>query len=114
MITPPLSDSILAGVTRDSVLTLLKDWGVKTSERQVSIDEIADAAAKGTLEEMWGTGTAAVVSPVGRLGYKGKDTTINGGKTGPLTQKLYDAITAIQYGKAPDPHKWTMVVSSGR
>lgn len=114
VITPPLSDSILAGVTRDSVLTLLKDWGVKASERPVSIDDVAEAAAKGTLEEMWGTGTAAVVSPVGRLGYKGKDITIHGGKTGPLTQKLYDAITAIQYGKAPDPHGWTMPVTPAR
>jgi len=110
VITPPLGGSILAGVTRDSVLTLLKDWGVKMSERQISIDEVAEAAAKGTLEEMWGTGTAAVVSPVGRLGYKGKDITIAGGKTGPLTQKLYDAITAIQYGTAPDPHGWMVKV----
>ncbi len=110
VVTPPLSDSILAGITRDSILTLLRDWGHKVSERPVSIDEIQEAAQRGALAEMWGTGTAAVVSPVGELGYKGKNIVINGGKTGPLTQKLYDAIVGIQYGTAPDPHHWTDIV----
>ncbi|HLY58677.1 MAG TPA: branched-chain amino acid aminotransferase, partial [Stellaceae bacterium] len=104
--TPPLTGTILAGVTRDSILTLLRDWGHKVSERPIAIEEVFEAAAKGALAEMWGTGTAAVVSPVGRLGYKGNDIIINGGRTGPLTRKLYDAIVEIQYGAAPDPHGW--------
>ncbi len=108
VITPPLSGSILPGVTRDSILTLCRDWGLKASERPISIDEVIGAARNGTLAEMWGTGTAAVVSPVGELGYKGERITINNGKTGPLTQKLYDAIVSIQYGEAPDPHGWMM------
>ena len=105
--TPPLKGTILAGVTRDSILTLLRDWGHKVSERPISIDEVIKAAEDGTLAEMWGTGTAAVVSPVGELGYKDRRITINGGKTGELTQKLYDAIVGIQYGQSNDPHGWT-------
>jgi len=104
--TPPLNGSILPGVTRDSILTLLRDWGLRVSERQIAIDEVMAAGAAGTLAEMWGTGTAAVVSPVGRLGYRGHDIVINEGRTGPLTQRLYDAIVGIQYGEAPDPHGW--------
>ena len=111
VITPPLSGTILAGVTRDSVLTLLRDWGMKVSERQIAIDEVLAAQRAGTLGEMWGTGTAAVVSPVGELGYKGERVTINGGKTGPLTQKLYDTIVGIQYGESNDPHGWTQPIS---
>ncbi|PKU23945.1 branched-chain amino acid aminotransferase [Telmatospirillum siberiense] len=107
IITPPLNGAILAGVTRDSILTLCRDWGLKTSERRISIDEVMAAARNGTLVEMWGTGTAAVVSPVGELGYKDERVTINGGKTGTLTQKLYDAIVGIQYGETEDRHEWT-------
>ena len=110
VITPPLGGTILAGVTRDSVLTLLREWGMRVSERQIAIDEVAAAARKGTLEEVWGTGTAAVISPVGELSYKGERIVVNGGQIGPLTQKLYDAIVGIQYGTAPDPHGWTVVV----
>jgi branched-chain amino acid aminotransferase len=110
IVTPPLNGSILAGVTRDSILTLMRDWGLKVSERQISIDEVLEAAEAGTLAEMWGTGTAAVVSPVGELGYKGRKIAINGGKTGELTQKLYDAIVGIQYGQTNDAHGWTKVV----
>lgn len=109
-ITPPLSDSILAGVTRDTTLALLREWGHKVSERPVSIDEVIAASRAGTLEEMWGTGTAAVISPVGELGYKGERIKIKDGRTGKLTQKLYDAITAVQYGEAPDTHGWMMSV----
>jgi len=105
VITPPLNGAILAGITRDSVLTLLRDWGLRVSERPVSIDEVTAAARAGRLE-MWGTGTAAVISPVGELGYKGERYVIGDGKTGALTQKLYDTIVGIQYGTAPDPHGW--------
>jgi branched-chain amino acid aminotransferase len=110
VVTPPLSDSILAGVTRDSALRLMRDWGLKVSERRVSIDEVIGAAKSGKLDEMWGTGTAAVVSPVGELGYGGQRIKVANGQMGPLTQKLYDAITAIQYGEAPDPHGWAVKV----
>jgi len=110
IVTPPLNGSILAGVTRDSILTLMRDWGLTVSERQISIDEVLEAAAAGTLQEMWGTGTAAVVSPVGELGYQGRKILINGGKTGDLTRKLYDAIVGIQYGLTNDAHGWTQVV----
>jgi branched-chain amino acid aminotransferase len=105
VITPPLNGAILAGITRDSVLTLLRDWGLRVSERPIAIDDVIAAARAGTLE-MWGTGTAAVISPVGELGYKGERYIINGGQTGPLTQKLYDTIVGIQYGTALDPHGW--------
>ena len=110
IITPPLTGTILPGITRDSTLALLRKWGMKVSERQVSIDEVVEAHGRGKLEEVWGTGTAAVISPVGELVYKGKKMVINGGKIGPLTQKLYDAIVAIQYGKAPDPDGWTLAI----
>ncbi len=107
VITPPLNGAILAGVTRDSVLTLLKSWGIKVAERPVAIDEVLAAASRGALTEMWGTGTAAVISPVGELGYRDARVTINGGRIGELTQRLYDAIVGIQYGTAPDPFGWT-------
>jgi len=110
VITPPLTGTVLPGVTRDSVLTLLRDWGLRASERQVGIDEVMAAHRAGTLTEVWGTGTAAVISPVGELAYKGEKMVINGGKIGPLTQRLYDAIVGIQYGQAPDPHGWTVEV----
>ena len=110
VITPPLTGTILPGVTRDSVLTLLRDWGAKVSERQVSIHEVVDAYTAGTLEEVFGTGTAAVISPVGELSFKGRRMVINEGKIGPTTQKLYDAIVGIQYGKLADPHGWMVEV----
>src|SRR5882672_2790055 len=102
IITPPLAGTILAGVTRDSVLTLMREWKLRVSERPVTIDEVVEAAHKGTLEEVWGTGTAAVISPVGELSYKGERIVVNGGGIGALTQKLYDTIVGIQYGTMPD------------
>jgi len=110
VITPALGGTILPGVTRDSVLTLLRDWGIKATERQISIDEVIEAYKAGRLEEVYGTGTAAVISPVGELACRGEKMTINGGRIGPLTQRLYDAIVGIQYGKNPDPHRWTVEV----
>ena len=111
IVTPPLGGAILDGMTRRSVLTLLRGWGMKVSERPVSIDEVLDAAKASRLE-MWGTGTAAVISPVGELGYKGERYVINGGKTGELTQKLYDTIVGIQYGTEPDPHGWARLLGN--
>ena len=110
VITPPLGGTILAGVTRDSVLALLKSWGVRVSERRITIDEVVAAADKGTLQEVWATGTAAVISPVGELAYKGRRIVVNQGKIGATAQKLYDTIVAIQYGEAADPHGWTLAV----
>ncbi len=110
IITPPLTGAILPGVTRDSALTLMREWGLRVSERQVSIDEVREAAHRGALEEVWGTGTAAVISPVGELAYKGERIAIHGGRIGELTQRLYDAIVAIQYATAPDTRGWTVQV----
>ncbi len=108
IITPPLAGTILAGVTRDSVLALLREWRMRVSERPIAIDEVVEAAHEGTLEEVWGTGTAAVISPVGELSYKGERIVVNGGGIGPLTQKLYDTIVEIQYGTVRDTHGWTL------
>ena len=111
VLTPPLSTStILPGVTRDSVLTLLREWGVRVAERPIAIDEVIDAAHRGTLREVWGTGTAAVISPVGELAYKGERLVIGSGGIGELTRKLYDAIVDIQYARVPDTRGWTVPV----
>ncbi|HSF06311.1 MAG TPA: branched-chain amino acid aminotransferase [Methylomirabilota bacterium] len=110
VITPPLAGTILAGVTRDSVLTLLREWKVPVAERPITIDEVVQAAHAGTLREVFGTGTAAVISPVGELAYKGERIVVHGGRIGELTQKLYDTIVGVQYGTAPDIHGWTVKV----
>ncbi|HET8577161.1 MAG TPA: branched-chain amino acid aminotransferase [Methylomirabilota bacterium] len=110
VITPPVGGTVLSGITRDSALTLMRRWGIKVSERPITIDEVVAAHKSGTLKEVWGTGTAAVISPVGELAYKSDKMVIHGGRIGELTQKLYDAIVGIQYGQAPDPDKWTLEV----
>jgi len=110
VVTPPLAGTILAGVTRDTALTLMRGWGVRVAERPITIDEVVAAAENGTLREVWATGTAAVISPVGELAYKGRRLVVNQGRIGELAQKLYDTIVAIQYGEAPDPHRWTVAV----
>jgi len=113
VITPPLSNgTILDGVTRNSVLQLLRDWGIPAEERAVSIHEVIEAHKQGTLTEMWGTGTAAVISPVGELGFKDVRMSINGGRIGDLTQRLYDAVTSIQYGATNDAHGWMKLVDT--
>ena len=107
IVTPSLeSGSVLPGVTRKSCIHLLREWGYEVQERNISIDELIEAAGSGALEEAWGSGTAAVVSPIGEIFYQGRDYTINGGKIGPVTQKLYDTLTGIQWGKTPDPYGW--------
>ena len=110
LITPPLSGSILPGITRDSVLRLTKDWGLKVSEKRITIDEVLAANEKGSLQEIFGTGTAAVISPVGELNYKGRICTINKGKTGELAQKLFNELHAIQNGYKEDPYDWVVEV----
>jgi branched-chain amino acid aminotransferase len=112
LVTAPLAGTILPGVTRDSVLKLTRDWGMRVSERRLSIDEVMKAAKSGALKECFGTGTAAIISPVGSLTYKDHTLPVTGGKVGPLAQKLYDTITGIQYGKLKDPYGWTVVVES--
>ena len=106
LITPPLDGTILPGVTRDSVIRLAKHWGVRVSERALSMDEILEAHKAGTLRESFASGTAAVVSPIGQLFYREKEYVINGGKTGQLTERLYREILQIQYGEAEDPFGW--------
>lgn len=106
VVTAPLEGSVLPGVTRDSMLTILRDWGYKVEERHLSVDELMEAVRTGALKEAWGTGTAAVISPVGELCYKGEEVLINDFKTGELTQKLYDTLTGIQWGKLPDKFNW--------
>ena len=106
IITPALTGSVLPGITRKSCVELLKDWGYEVEERLFSVDELFDAVEKGELEEAWGTGTAAVVSPIGNLFYKGKEYTVSDNKIGELTQKLYDNLTGIQWGKKDDTHGW--------
>jgi branched-chain amino acid aminotransferase len=107
IITPALTGSILHGVTRESVLQLAPDLGFTVSEERIDVDEMLADIEKGRITEAFGVGTAAVVSPVGKFGYKGKEYRINGEKTGPVAQKLYTALTDIQYGRAPDPYGWT-------
>lgn len=110
VITPMLNGSILAGITRDSVIKVLQSKGIPVSERRISIDEVVEAYDNGTLEEVFGTGTAAVISPVGQLRYGDKDMVINGGKIGETSQMLYDTITGIQSGVIEDTFGWTRVV----
>ena len=111
IITAPCDGTVLPGVTRDSILHILKDWGYEVEERHLSIDELMEAGRKGKLEEAFGTGTAAVISPVGELYYKGETVTINDFKTGELTQKLYDTLTGIQWGNVKDTYGWTRIVT---
>lgn len=106
LITAPLTGTILPGITRDSVIQLAKSWGVKVAERRLSMDEVMAAMADGTLQEAFASGTAAIVSPVGQLFYRGKEHRIGTGKTGPLTERLYQEILQIQYGLKDDPFGW--------
>ena len=110
VVTPMLNGSILPGVTRDSVLQLLKEWGIPAEERRISVEELLEAQKIGKLEEVFGTGTAAVISPVGKLRYKDDVMTIGDGGIGPVSQKLYDTITGIQTGKLADPLDWRVEV----
>ena len=110
IVTPMLSGSILPGITRKSCLEVLRKEGYTVNERLLSVDELAAALENGTLEEAWGCGTAAVVSPIGELCYKDKKYIINDGKIGAVTQHLYDTLTGIQWGKIEDSFGWTCPV----
>ena len=110
VVTPKLTGSVLPGITRKSCLELLKAWGIPCEERLITAQERFDAAAAGKLDEAWGTGTAAVVSPIGEMGWEDRHAVVNGGQIGSLTQKLYDTLTGIQWGTLPDPCGWTVKV----
>ncbi len=111
IVTPDISSgSVLPGITRKSCIEVLKDWGYEVEERDISVDELIDAIESGKLEEAWGTGTAAVVSPMGLLNYKDVDHIVNNNEIGPLTQRLYDELTGIQWGVIPDTRGWIVKV----
>lgn len=110
LITPQLEGNILPGVTRDSVINLARSMGVKVTERRLSINEVYEAAKSGKLEEAFGSGTAAVISPMGELNKDGDKIVINGGKIGALSQKLYDTLTGIQWGKIKDSFGWSVEI----
>jgi branched-chain amino acid aminotransferase len=110
LVTPELSGSILPGITRDSVLRLARGWGLRVEERPITINEVLEKVKNKALKECFGTGTAAVISPVGDLYYKGENYSINGGKTGDLAQRLFDEITGLQYGEREDAYGWMDII----
>ena len=110
IVTPALNGSILPGITRKSCLQLLRDKGFEVEERKLSVEELISAARDGSLEEAFGSGTAAVVSPIGSLYYKGETFVISGGGIGPVAQDLYDTLTGIQWGRIEDPYGWSHVI----
>ncbi len=106
VVTSPLTGSILPGITRDSVIQVLKKWGVNVQERRVSIDQVVKGLETGAVTEVFGTGTAAIISPVKAIHYHGKDYQVGDGTTGPLSKELYDYLLALQYGQTEDPFGW--------
>ncbi|MCE4047808.1 MULTISPECIES: branched-chain amino acid aminotransferase [Bacillaceae] len=110
VITPALNGSILEGVTRRSVMDLLKHWDIPVVERRISVEEIFEAHKNGELKEAFGTGTAAVISPIGEFLWNETSITLNNGETGELAKKVYDTLTDIQNGRAEDPFGWTVEV----
>lgn len=110
IVTPKLTGSILPGITRKSCIEVLKNEGYTVNERLLSLDELGEALRSGKLEEAWGCGTAAVVSPIGELCYKDVKYTINNGEIGKVTQHLYDTLTGIQWGKTEDKYGWTHLI----
>lgn len=110
IITPALNGSILPGITRDSIIELLKHWGLPVSERRISMEEVHEAHKLGHLEEAFGTGTAAVISPIGEFLWNGEEMIVQSGETGELSRKLYDTLTGVQTGKVADELNWTTKV----
>ena len=110
IVTPMLNGSILPGITRKSCLQLLRDKGYTVEERRISAEELMAAAESGALEEAFGSGTAAVISPIGELYFHGKSYQVSGGKIGPVAQELYDTLTGIQWGRTADPYGWSQVI----
>ncbi len=111
IVTPSLSSgTILEGITRMTVIQLLKEWGLNIVERRITIDEVCEAQSEGRLKEVFGTGTAAVISPVGEIHYMNQTMTINEFSIGPIGQRLYDEITGIQFGTREDTHGWNTMI----
>lgn len=106
LVTPKLGGTVLPGITRRSVISLAKKWGVEVEERRISIDEVYETHADGSLNEVFGSGTAAVISPVGLIHHQGNTIELDREKIGPFAKKMYDTITGIQYGKQEDPFGW--------
>lgn len=114
IITPSLTGSILPGITRSTCITLLREMGYEVEERRLDVAELLEAAKSGMLEEAWGCGTAAVISPIGVLHFDGEDYAVHGGGIGPVSQTLYDTITGIQYGRIADTHGWVTKLEVAR
>ena len=110
IVTSPLKGTVLDGITRRSVMTLCKEMGLEIEERALTVDEVLDGVESGRLTEAFGAGTAVVISPVGQFTYQDRTVVLNDGKTGELTQKLYDTLTGIQYGRIADTHGWVEVL----
>ncbi|MBR6653654.1 MAG: branched-chain amino acid aminotransferase [Oscillospiraceae bacterium] len=110
VVTPALNGTVLPGITRKSCIELIRSWGIEVEERLLSAKELFDAAESGLLEEAWGTGTAAVVSPIGEMKWNDREVVVNGGQIGQITQKLYDELTGIQWGRVEDTRGWIVKV----
>ena len=110
VVTPALNGTVLPGITRKSCIELIRSWGIEVEERLLSAEELFDAAESGLLEEAWGTGTAAVVSPIGQMKWNDREVVVNGGEIGTVTQKLYDELTGIQWGRVEDTRGWIVKV----
>ena len=110
IVTPMLTGSILPGITRKSCIELLKNWGYRVSERRLSVDELLQAGKEGRLKEAFGSGTAAVISPIGELKIDEHVLQLSDGKIGSISQKLYDQLTGIQWGRVPGPEGWSVKV----
>ena len=106
IVTPQLNGTILPGITRKSVLELAQHWDLKISERKISIEEVIEGLKSGRVNEVFGAGTAAVISPVGQLHYRGDSFDVGDGTTGPVSKRFFEQLTAIQYGREADPFGW--------
>jgi branched-chain amino acid aminotransferase len=110
IVTPALSGSILPGITRDSVLRLAPDLGYTIEEARLDVHDVMRDVERGEITEAFGLGTAAVVAPVNKFGYKGKELQVGNGESGPVAKHLFQTLTDIQYGRAPDPYGWTHTI----
>lgn len=113
IVTPPLTGSILPGVTRNSVITLGRDLGYEVSEEQIDVNEMLADIQSGKITEVFGCGTAAVIAPVGKFGFQDKEYIINKNEVGPVSQRLYKELTDLQYGRIPDRFGWTLTIETG-
>jgi len=111
LVTPALGGTILHGITRRSVLELAPDLGISAEERRITIDEVVDGIASGKVSEIFGAGTAAVISPVGKLAFRGREHVIHNNQTGPWAKKFFDTLAGIQHGELEDKYGWVYVVT---